>query len=381
MQVVLRLFWVVGFVLWGIVLVAQKDSLLAKLTFEGDTRVRYESDFGSVKSDGSLRDVRHRFRYMFRFGATYQNGMHAIGFRVRTGSPIKQQDSNLTFGENLNEFGLLPMGFDKLFYQVKTKSLKLWFGKNTFPFENNNELFWSSNVLPEGASLIKKIPLKSSFWDYLSISSGHFVIDAPGNRFLKHAYFQGLQTSLVAKHKRIKVFPAIYMFRNIPNIPDGSHVHRLNYTILHMGIQTKPVKNIDFRIDVDFYHNIEQYNNNEHIVPNFKDQKSAGVVGLRYGNMKTKGAWMLKCTYAYIQKYAILDYMAQNDWARWDYSANNSPDGRLSNFHGIEFVFGYTISSTMKLQVKYFSVDQLIPLGKVKEANERFRVDFSVNLK
>ena len=130
----------------SITLSAQIDSLQSKLSFKADFRFRVEQDWNSKKSDGTFRDDRTRFRYRLRTGVEYQDKWYNIGFRIRTGNPSKQQDPQLTLGEGFKEFGSLPIGLEKAYFLGKRNTFKFWVGKNTFPFEKSNELFWSDNV-------------------------------------------------------------------------------------------------------------------------------------------------------------------------------------------------------------------------------------------
>ncbi len=72
--------------------------------------------------------------------------------------------------------------------------------------------------------------------------------------------------------------------------------------------------------------------------------------------------------------------MAQNDWARWDYSSYNSPDGRLSNLKGIEVVVAYMIHEKVNLIAKYYNVHQIVPTGTHKETGQRIRFDLNVKI-
>ena len=72
--------------------------------------------------------------------------------------------------------------------------------------------------------------------------------------------------------------------------------------------------------------------------------------------------------------------MAQNDWARWDYSSYGSPDGRLTNFNGIELVAGFMVDKKVSLKMKYYLVEQLIPYGTAKETGSRIRLDLDVRI-
>tara|TARA_Y100000385_G_scaffold14347_1_gene14638 strand:+ start:2748 stop:3017 length:270 start_codon:yes stop_codon:yes gene_type:complete len=87
---------------------------------------------------------------------------------------------------------------------------------------------------------------------------------------------------------------------------------------------------------------------------------------------------MFSTSYAKLQKFSAVDFLAQNDWVRWDYSSSGSPDGRLTNFSGIELVAGYKINEKVSLKMKYYFVEQLIPLTNNKENGSRIRLDLDV---
>lgn len=357
---------------------AQIDSVLSKVEFEMDFRFRAEQDWNSQKSDGSLRDNRSRLRYRMRTGVKYKKDWYTLGFRLRTGDPNKQQDPQLTLGKGLKEFGTLPIGFEKIYFKADWKMFNLWVGKNTYPFDKNNELFWSDNVYPEGVSLEKQFAIKSGILEKITLKGGHFILASNDKAIFDDAYFQAFQSSFISRNERIIVFPSIYIFRNIPNIPDGAHSYLLDYTILHVGTRLNPIKGKPWMIDFDYYQNIEDYDQHNNVPTDLKGQKGGYTIGAQYGNLKKKKDWMFKLTYAYLERYSILDFMAQNDWARWDYSSNNSPDGRLSNFKGAEIVAGYCTSKKSNLIVKYYIVEQLIPYGTSKETGQRVRFDFNI---
>ena len=61
---------------------AQTDSILSKLSFNGDFRFRVEQDWNSKKSDGTFRDDRTRLRYRLRAGVEYTDKWFKTGFRI-----------------------------------------------------------------------------------------------------------------------------------------------------------------------------------------------------------------------------------------------------------------------------------------------------------
>ncbi|RDK87254.1 putative porin [Marinirhabdus gelatinilytica] len=357
---------------------AQLDSLLSKLSFEADFRFRVEQDWDSRKSDGSFREDRTRLRYRVRAGVNYTGKWYKVGFRIRTGNPRKQQDPQLTLGDGVQEFGTLPIGFEKAYFQGSWETFSFWLGKNTFPYSKNNELFWSDNVYPEGVFLQKEFDINTSVIDYFSVKGGHYIIATTNQSFDEDSYFQGFQVSTTLLKGRLTLFPSLYLFKNIPNIPDGNDTFLLDYTIAHIGTKFKVVDKAPLYIELDYYENLQDYSSNDSIPKNRRGQKSGFVLGLKYGKLSKKGDWAYGATYANLQQYSIVDFLAQNDWARWDYSSAGSPDGRLTNYNGVELVAGHKIGEKITLKVKYYVVEQLIPLGIAKENGSRIRFDIDV---
>ncbi len=366
--------------LWISATYAQVDSTLSRVQFDLDFRFRAEQDWDSRRPDGTLRDNRSRLRYRLRTGVSYTLDNYSVGLRVRTGNPNKQQDPQLTLGKGLREFGTLPLGFEKIYFQYKQENFRFWLGKNTYPFRKNNELFWSDNVFPEGVMLQQRLPLKADFFDYIKLTAGHYILASNDGLFRDDAYMQGLQISISALESRLLFFPSLYRLRNIPDIPDGSHTSLIDYTIIHLGTTCHLLPSNRLTIALDYYHNVEDYSQDTGIESHLADQKSGVTLGVKYGELEIKNDWYLQLTYAYLERYAILDYMAQNDWARWDYSASGSPDGRLSNMQGIEVVAAYAISDKVNLVTKYYLVNQLVAFGRYKETGQRIRFDLNVRL-
>lgn len=357
---------------------AQNDSLLSKLTFETDFRFRVEQDWNSRKSDGTYRDDRTRFRYRIRAGVTYSHKWYETGIRLRTGNARKQQDPQLTLGAESEEFSTLPIGLEKSYFQGKWKKFGFWIGKNTFPFEKSNELFWSDNVFPEGVSARYGVKTRSKIIDSIDLRGGHFIVSTSGKGLDLDRYFQGAQTYMRFPKIQLELFPAMYHFSNIANIPDGGETFAFDYSIVHIGSRIKLLKKTPLRLEFDYYSNLQDYGSNDSIPENLKGQKMGFVAGLRYGNLKRKGDWLFKATYAHLQRYSAVDFMAQNDWARWDYFSFGSPDGRLTNYQGMELVASYKVEDKVTLTVKYYLVEQLVAYGPARENGSRIRFDLDV---
>ncbi|WP_298535452.1 putative porin [uncultured Algibacter sp.] len=350
-----------------------------KLNFNADFRFRIEEDWNSIKPDGTYREDRTRLRYRLRAGFDYQyNEWASFGARLRTGFANKQQDPQLTLGDGFGEFNTLPIGLEKLYFKAEDKSYALWLGKNTFPFYKQHELFWSDNVYPEGVFFKKKFRLNPQRHERLDISAGHFIIRTSGMSLDQDSYFQGLQVHSKLFNKEFDLFGSLYLFRNMPNIPDGGDTFLFNYSIFNLGASYALLTSEPLFLELDYYYNFEDYNSNTNIDKAFKNQKHGFISGIGYGKLNNRGDWKFKATYTYLERYAAVDFLAQNDWARWDYSSFDSPDGRLTNMQGIELVASYGIQKNMKLTLKYYKVEQLIPFGITKENGDRIRLDLDI---
>lgn len=359
--------------------VAQNDSITKKLLFTGDFRFRVEPDWDSRKSDGSFRDNRTRLRYRLRFGANYRFNPHLeLGVRLRTGLQGKQQDPQLTLGDGFNEGGTLPIGLEKAYAQFTMDWFSGWLGKNTFPFQKQNELFWSDNVYPDGIAAQARWSSASSWIDSFGVNTGYFIIAFNNGPLSDDSYFQGIQ--LVSKHSnnQITFFPGFYYFNALPNIPDGNGTFTLDYSILHMGGSIEVWKDPKIGVELDWYQNLQDYTKNDSIAANLRDQRQGLVASLRIGHLKKKKDWKFRLTYTRLERFSVVDYLAQNDWARWDYSSQGSLDGRLTNYKGFEAMIGYMISDNIKVSSRYFIVEQLIPFGPFNESGQRIRFDIDI---
>ncbi|MEL6866656.1 MAG: putative porin [Bacteroidota bacterium] len=367
----------------GISLQAQsavKDSIDCSFKFKGDFRFRVEQDWDSRKSDGTYRKDRSRLRYRLRFGFTKQIDPHfSVGARLRTGKLNDQQGPHLTLGGNDGEFGLTQIGFEKIYLKYSRKNVWLWMGKNSYPFWKQNELLWNDNVFPEGIAIglnnigSKRLVLKPTL--------GHFIFRSGNTLFQEDAYLSSIQLHsqlrLGNEAKLLFNLGNLY-FHNFPDLPDKQHTYLMNYNIVTASMQYQiPLGKTLLAFGLDGFFNTTGYQRNEDINTDYEDEKNGYVATIQYGRIKQRGDWMLQVCYAHIEKYAIVDYLAQNDWARWDYSGVGASGSRLSNFQGVELKLGYQLRSNINLIARYYQVEQLVKLGQFKENGQRFRIDLN----
>ena len=363
-------------------LFSQTESSQKKLSFTGDFRFRVEHDWNSRKADGTMRDDRSRLRYRFRFGMHYQyNDWASFGGRIRSGNIEDQQGPHVTLGGGNGEFGLTLIGLEKLYFQTELKGFKAWIGKNSILMKKQNELFWNDNVFPEGIALNAHWNFtESNFFNSVNINGGHYIIRSNNETFDKDSYFQLIQ--LVTEHgkKRYSFFPAFYYFKDIGNIPDRQEEFLLDYSIVHLGGIAKLLDTPRLTLGADYYTNLADYNDIAEISNEFKDQTEGFVISTKLGQLKKKGDWIVHLYYAYLEKYAVVDYFAQNDWARWDYSSYDAFGSRLTNMKGMEIRVGYAFGEKFNLILRAYFVEQITAEGLYPETGDRIRLDLNIRL-
>jgi len=362
--------------LYNAALFSQENDKQKKLNFKADLRLRTEQDWNSRKSDGTYRDDRFRLRFRVRAQLEYKpNDWASFGIRFRTGYAEKQQDPHLTMGDGYHEFESVPIGFDKLFFKIQKKWFTGWLGRNTFPFEKSNELFWSDNVSLDGLYVSAKVETSPTWIDGITYSGGLFTMLNSFSTFTDDSFIGIVQIKTEHLNKRLKVFPSFYHFNSMPNIPDGNDTFRFEYSIVQLGAEALVFESPRITMGLDLYQNLQNYDKNESIQDDFKDQKTGFVGSVVWGNLAKKGDFALGAYFTYLERYAAVDFIAQNDWVRWDYSGQGSRDGRLTNFKGLELMTGYRISKMLQLKIRYFMVEQLIPYGAALENGNRIRLD------
>ncbi len=371
-------FFLIGVLLLPLILAAQGDSLQQKIEFEGDFRFRVEQDWRVRSPDGNYLEDRSRLRYRARAGLVYRPyNWIKVGLRLRTGDPKKQQDPQITLGD---EFSGIPVSFERAFAGFAYQGFSGWLGKNDFPFEKQNELFWSDNVFPEGVAAGFDLPIKSGLLQKLRLNASHFIFATNGRSFSKDSYIQGIQLLSGWGQERLFIFPGFFYFKQMPNIPDGNETYRLDYSIVHVGSRLNLIPKNELTLEVDYYQNLENLSQNDSIPTAFVDQKKGLTISMRIGDLDQRGNWFFRTSYNYQERYAAVDFLAQNDWARWDYSSQGSPDGRLTNYKGFEFLVAYAITKNIDVQSRWFFVEQIIPLGAFRETNNRVRFDINIKL-
>jgi len=348
---------------------AQEKETKSKLNFYGDFRFRTELDRNSDKTDGTTRDDRDRLRYRLRFGFKYRlNENIEFGGRMRSGNSLNQQSPHVTLGK---EFQTDDFSIDKAYLKVSDKKgYWAWAGKNGMPFWQQNELVWDADVNPEGIAaggnykLSEKLNLVPVF--------GYFIIGNTGKTFSDDSSISIAQ--LVFKSNfgdnNITISNGLINGTAIPNTPDGTETFTMNYNILATSFQIN-LKKTGLKLGLDYFENLKNYKTNIQVNDVYKNQTSGYVGSLMYYSFKKI---QLSYYYAHIEKYAVIDYFAQDDWVRW----GNKNMTRSSNFKGHEFRVTYKFNNKFNTVLRTYFVEGIKTTGTNLETGTRIRLDFNI---
>lgn len=344
-----------------------------KLKVSGDMRMRVESDWDSMQSNGSKREDRDRLRSRLRLGFTYDyDGQFSFGGRARTGAAADQQSPHQTAGD---EFDAKGVNVDKAYVRGVHGPAWAWAGKNSFPFWTQNELFWDEDVTPEGFSAGYAFPPVLGV--KVKPTVGYFVIEGSGssNRFKDKANLTAAQLAFEgsAPFADLTAAGGLFAFKDNALTVDAA-LADLDYNIwvfnAKAGVKGLPKP---LAVGLDWMHNARAYS------PGFynRDQRDGFVAGALYGGLKVKGDWLAGYYFARIEKYAVVARFAQDDWLRW----GGATDTRSSNFIGHEVRLAYALGPSFNVVSRLFLIDGLRPeaAGSVaKEDGNRLRVDLNI---
>ncbi len=339
-----------------------------KLKLYGDVRFRTELDRDSKKTDGSMRADRDRLRIRFRFGFKYTlNENVEFGGRIRSGNPDNAQSPHVTLGDGFNSKDL---SIDKAYIKYTKNGFYVWGGKNSMNMWEPDEMLWDGDVNPEGVGLGNKFVLGDNA--KLQLNTGYFIIDntkgvVDGDlkqTFGQHANMSFLQTKFCTNlnGNKLIIAPGIVQAYTKP-------LFGYNYQIFSAFAQFKMSNG--FNIHFDYFNNLEDLKGK--VDPNLEDQKTGFAVTAGYAFSKKFSA---KASYAQIQKYAVVDMFAQDDWVRW----GNATMTRSSNFGGFGVALKYKLAKNFNTQLKFWNVEGLKKAtgDSALETGTRIRWDFNI---
>ncbi len=335
-----------------------------KLKLYGDFRFRGESDRNSRRMNGSYRDDRDRLRYRLRFGFKYNYNKHfELGGRLRSGNPLNQQSPHVTIGD---DFRPDEISIDKAYLKYTYSNYWIWGGKNSMPFWRQNEMLWDDDVTPEGISTGGNF----SFAHHKSLSYilGYYITNRSEKKFRDDGdlIIAQLVFDTNIEDKVLTTSSGFLFGNNLQNIPIPEDSFFMDY---HLWCSSVQYKSNSFIIGLDFYQNLKNYDHNPDMETVYKDQKTGYVGSIKYSIHKFQFGY----SYAHIEKYAVIDYFAQDDWLRW----GTPTFTRSSNFKGHELKARFHINSQINITFRNWFVNGIVTTGSHLETGNRFRLDFN----
>jgi len=335
-----------------------------KFKLYGDFRFRGESDRNSKRTDGSYRNDRDRLRYRLRFGFRYNYNEHfELGGRLRSGNPLNQQSPHVTIGDN---FRPDEISIDKAYLKYTYSNYWIWGGKNNMPFWRQNEMLWDDDVTPEGISTGGEFQITND--QHLSYVLGYYIANRSEKKFndTGNLIIAQLIFNTNNNDQKLTASSGFIFGNNLQNIPVPVDSFFMNYKIWASSVQYKWNH---FIFGADLYFNLENYDNNPDIHDVYKDQKTGYTGSIKYTINKIQFGYC----YAHIEKYAVIDYFAQDDWLRW----GTPTFTRSSNFKGHEFKARYHINSQFNITFRSWLVNGIVTTGSHLESGNRFRLDLN----
>jgi len=373
----------------------KNKSLYERLKFNGDARFRFESDWDSNKGTiGDKRIDRDRFRYRFRLGFNYSvNENYSFGGRIRSGNPANQQSPHETLGD---EFEPDSMSIDKAYLKAKYAFGWLWLGKNSLPFWKQNEIFWDSDVLPEGIAAGFKFSFAEKKYE-LKPTAAYFIVrdrrtldfdgdgvsDSISFHLKEQSYLAVGQLAFDAKFSENTAlnaaggyfdFKGIIQPADVGNPVDLTNSRLLDYTIIYSGLKfVYKGLFLPITFGVDAMKNLRSYPDDTQL----GSQTLGYVASLKFGKLKKRYDFLVGYYFVHIQKYAVVDFLAGDDFLRW--TTNSATNA--SNYQAHEFRLAYCLAVKVNLVARLYLVKGIkknLDTDDRVHDGKRFRLDFNM---
>lgn len=341
------------------------------LNVSGDVRLRYESDWDSHTATGTLRTDRERGRFRLRANATYAfDSAWSFSARIRSGHPQSQQSPHLTFATDDGPSDDLRFSLDRYFLQYKRGTTTAWFGRNSSPFWQQNELFWDEDITPAGVAASFDHKHGSGI---LTTTLGAFALPDGVNHLNGQLFAAQLKYTTSVDTSRLIVAAGLHAFEG----KSGARFLRnrngaRDYLVGVFSAQwSTPVAGLPVALGVDVFHNFKDYSAAE-IAPfpaSQTDETLGYVFSAVVGQLKDPGTWSAGYYYAHVETFATNASYAQDDWARF----GSGPQSDLTDIKGSEFRVAYAITKDLNLMARLFLVDAITS----RQDGKRFRLDLN----
>ena len=275
-------------------------------------------------SNNSTRANYDRLLLKMNFGFKYLYDNFTFSGRVSTGNTGNQRSAYVDLGNHT--FSQKSIFLDKAYIKYKHNGWIAWLGKNSINLWKTNEILWDNDLKPEGVAMSKKLHFYGDYVPEFKINTGYFLI---GNnpydslqtpttfeRQNNLSFFQ-LQMSFNVNRHSFILSPAFMHARLTKSLPYNMLAVMFRYTLFYRN---------RYYLYANYYRNLNHYKNQNLIDPNLHNQKSGFDIGINLPYQQFR----LKLMYAYIEKYAVIDFLSQDNWLLPDFSQSHSG----SNFKG-----------------------------------------------
>ncbi len=299
-----------------------------KFRFNGDFRLRHESDF-------HLDDMesRNRERIRLRLGAEYDvNEQIAAGARLATGSPTDENSPHQNLGATFDKFAF---NLDRAYVAWKPAFLSntsISAGKFGHPFETNPvfaELVWDADVQPNGVVAGWKHAGAPGLGDASVVFGEYILLDNSTNGTLESAWAWVAQASARQKlNETNKLSESVGVYRYQRLNPDDVNAGRLfGENNGNLGVDTTGDGVADdYASRFTIYNPILAVENSSlsqpvtfagELVfnPRARNDSDTGyALGVKVGRNKTKGDWQLYYQWQVMEQDAVLSNFTNDDF-------------------------------------------------------------------
>jgi len=386
--------------------IQEAKSLTKRIKFSGNMTLRLaELDYNQRRIDGKLHD-RYRSRYRFYLNMDTQlSKAFALHARMRTGH--KQWDFVDFGGQNEEKFDLI---LDQLSLDIKTGKYRFKIGRQSAIWNNQKGAQFDVPT-HDGISAGMNYPLKNHL--SLALKAAYFdeFYDDEDNLPLeKHGKIYGYQLAMKGgDYSNFSINQGLIFANHLPTryINYASYSSETDLPMYHecdlapdyslflaqAKLQFKKLNHLTFM--ADYYYNLKDYKTNpvshtiedaqgkdsftdleaydDKTAPDFTNQKTGFIGTISYGSWNKPKGLQFGISYFYLEKYAVMDYFAQDDSSLWD----------SSNIKGWETAIAYRVSKFMSMRARWFLTEEIKGLSGVhpdfNRSGNRFRIDFTLN--
>ncbi len=350
-----------------------------KVNLYADFRLRLESDWDSVQSDGQDREDRARMRVRARVGLDLKATENIeMGVRLRSGSDDSQQSPHITVVDfDDNDTGDADFNLDRWFARAHYGDFSAWAGRDSPPLWKQNELLWSDDVTVAGLG---------GKYEHgaLGLNLGYFSLPAGMQGFSGEMGLAQLVFNFTVGDAASITLAAGFMSLDADEddsdgelLLDGNNARDHSQWVGNFQYKTDMASR-PFLLGLDLLHNAEDYDTDDpdDFTRFHRDETDGYVFQVKYGSSSKPREWLVGYYYAHIESLAVNNSYAQDNWLRW----GNATQTRGSNFEGHEFLFEYGMVENLKLVARLYLVEAIkvrAADSATKEDGNRFRIDFN----